>query len=132
MRTVLRSLGIALLLSGATALVPAAAYAGDDVRDSVGTSRSSQQNGVTGWLGGCYPASAGNWGGGWCDGNGPEWTYRGVVGCTNNRVYWGIARWAGDRRASYATCPAGYQAVWGGLDVYLNGNYWDSYIVPAD
>jgi hypothetical protein len=72
----------------------------------------------SGWLGQCYPALGSNWGGGWCDGNGPDWHYYGWVDCTNGHEYYGVDRWAGDRRGSYAYCPAGTGAVRGGVDAY--------------
>lgn len=71
-----------------------------------------------GWLGPCYPAVGFNWGGGWCDGNGPNWHYRGWVYCTNGWEYYGVYRWAGDRRGSYAYCPSGHYAQSGGVDVF--------------
>jgi hypothetical protein len=106
---------------GVTLLLPATVAVMSTTADATVASR----------LDACYPASAGNWGGGWCDGTGPNFTYQGFVDCTDNHEYYGTERWAGDRRASYGTCPAGKQAVQGGLDVFLNGYWYDSYIVPA-
>ncbi|MFD9698234.1 hypothetical protein [Lentzea sp. NPDC059081] len=71
-----------------------------------------------GWLGNCYPAVGSNWGGGWCDGNGPNWNYQGWVDCSNGWEYYGVVHWAGDRRGSYAYCPTGTSAVAGGIDVF--------------
>jgi len=71
-----------------------------------------------GWLGNCYPAVGSNWGGGWCDGNGPDWVYQGHVYCSNGGTYYGVVHWAGDRRGSYGYCPSGSYAVGGGLTVW--------------
>jgi hypothetical protein len=71
-----------------------------------------------GWLGPCYPAVGANWDGGWCDGNGPNWNYQGWVDCSNGREYYGVVRWAGDRRGSYAYCPSGTRATAGGVDAF--------------
>jgi hypothetical protein len=71
-----------------------------------------------GWLGTCYPAVGSNWGGGWCDGNGPNWNYQGWVDCTNGGEYFGVIHWAGDRRGSYAYCPSGTWATAGGVDAF--------------
>jgi len=43
--------------------------------------------------------------GGWVDGNGPD-SYQAWVACTGGGDL-GVVRWAGDRRGSYAYCPAG-------------------------
>lgn len=59
--------------------------------------------------------------GGWCDGTGPDWTYRGLVHCNNGTSYLGISRWAGDRRGSAATCSSGVTARSGGVRVYYRG-----------
>ena len=84
--------------------------------------------GITGWIGACYVNRGTNWAGGWCDGNGPDWTYRGVVYCSNGGAYLGINHWAGDRRGSYAECPSGY-ATSGGVRYYYNGVYQGSVLV---
>ena len=64
---------------------------------------------------------------GWCDGNGPDWTYRGVVHCTNGASYFGVMRWAGDRRKSFGLCQNS-TGVWGGLYYYHTGYYYGSVI----
>ena len=71
-----------------------------------------------GWLGSCYPAYGSNWGGGWCDGNGPDWVYQGHVYCSNGGEYYGVVHWAGDRRGSYGYCPGGSYAVGGGVTAW--------------
>jgi hypothetical protein len=61
-----------------------------------------------GWIGKCYPQLLSSTvGGGWCDGNGPDWVYQGFVDCTNGWEYYGVVHWAGDRRGSYGYCPSG-------------------------
>ncbi|MGV9563565.1 hypothetical protein [Streptomyces sp. NPDC003480] len=69
------------------------------------------------WLGKCYPyhKAGTKWAGGWCDGNGPNWQYWGYVNCSGNTRYFGPHRWAGDRRGSYVTCPAGRSYKSGGV-----------------
>lgn len=44
--------------------------------------------------------------GGWVDGNGPD-TYQAWAICNGGRGAQGVARWAGDRRQSIATCSNG-------------------------
>ncbi len=83
---------------------------------------------AAGFLGKCYPVAQlvgpnlyG--GGGWCDGNGPDWTYRGWIKCyyaTGAGTKYGVTRWAGDRRQSLGTC-AGYASSGGGLQVFYKG-----------
>jgi hypothetical protein len=76
----------------------------------------------------CHPEFANGWtGGGWCDGNGPDWTYRGVIRRTNGGTYFGTIRWAGDRGKSFALCQFS-TAVWGGLYYFNNGLYVGSAI----
>ncbi|MFF3907870.1 hypothetical protein ACFYZJ_18185 [Streptomyces sp. NPDC001848] len=69
------------------------------------------------WLGKCYPyhKAGTKWAGGWCDGNGPNWQYWGYVNCSGNTRYFGPHRWAGDKRGSYAACPAGRSYKSGGV-----------------
>lgn len=79
---------------------------------------------AAGWLGTCYPYRGSYVAGGWCDGNGPDWTYEAVVRCDNGGQYWGgesPRRWAGDRNGSYAECPAGSRTISGGLYYYYQG-----------
>jgi hypothetical protein len=40
---------------------------------------------------------------GWCDGTGPT-SYRVIAYCTNGEAVFGLERWDGDRRQSYASC----------------------------
>jgi hypothetical protein len=83
---------------------------------------------LSGWLGRCYPQFPNSWtAGGWCDGNGPDWTYRGVVHCTNGASYFGVMRWAGDRRKSFGLCQYS-SGVWGGLYYFYKGYYRGSVI----
>jgi hypothetical protein len=76
---------------------------------------------AAGWIGDCYANRGTFSAGGWCDGNGPDWTYQAVVTCTNGGQYWGVRRWAGDRRGSYAECPAGTTTS-GGLYYYYQNS----------
>lgn len=83
---------------------------------------------LSGWLGTCYPQFPNGWtAGGWCDGNGPDWTYRGVVHCSNGGSYLGAQRWAGDRRKSFGLCQNS-TGIWGGLYYYYKGYYYGSVI----
>ncbi|MFV5998702.1 hypothetical protein ACNPQM_41785 [Streptomyces sp. NPDC056231] len=72
---------------------------------------------LAGWLGTCYVERTSTRAGGWCDGNGPNWNYRGWVLCSNGKEYVGPWKWAGDRTKSYANCPSGSTSRDGGLDV---------------
>jgi hypothetical protein len=81
---------------------------------------------ASGFLTACYPVHAGNWGGGWCDGNGPDWTYRPAVLCNNMSGVWIVSRtshWAGDRGSIYQNCPTGGSSIHGGLAVYDLGTF---------
>lgn len=122
---------VTVLLSGAMVLMLAASAGAATSRHENPATNSHVSQGTlhvlngasdvtpqAGWLGPCYPAYGYNWGGGWCDGNGPNWNYRGYVDCSNGWRYFGILRWAGDRRGSYAYCPSGTYATGGGLYVY--------------
>ncbi|WP_430501349.1 hypothetical protein ACQRWP_07130 [Micromonospora trifolii] len=74
-----------------------------------------------GWIGQCYPHAYG----GWCDGNGPGWTYEGYVRCaaqsSGSIDYPGPSRWAGDRRGSTAKCSLGTSYKSGGVKVFYRG-----------
>jgi hypothetical protein len=70
------------------------------------------------WLGQCNSWVATYAAGGRCDGNGPNWRFRGWAECTDGGTYYGIERWAGDTRASVAFCPAGTSTVDGGVEHY--------------
>ncbi|GGN99714.1 hypothetical protein GCM10010112_93740 [Actinoplanes lobatus] len=89
------------------------------------------QHALAGWLGSCYVSRYSTYAGGWCDGNGPDWTYQGTVRCGNNPGYInnGPTRWAGDRRGSYSSCPSGTSAARGGVDVFYQGSYQTSFLV---
>lgn len=81
---------------------------------------------ASGFLGACHPVHAGNWGGGWCDGNGPDWIYRPAVYCNNSGGIWYVGsayHWAGDRRSLYVDCSPGGSSIYGGLAVYYLGTY---------
>ena len=52
---------------------------------------------------------------GWCDGEGPNWHYYAYVHCANYNSYYGIYRWAGDRRQSVTRCPHGVRANGAGV-----------------
>ncbi|MFD8219728.1 hypothetical protein ACFV2U_40105 [Streptomyces sp. NPDC059697] len=69
------------------------------------------------WLGKCYPyhKAGTKWAGGWCDGNGPHWQYWAFVNCSGSHRYFGPYHWAGDRRGSYVSCPAGRSYKSGGV-----------------
>jgi hypothetical protein len=77
------------------------------------------------WLGSCYPWHDSQTGGGWCDGQGPNWTYRAWVQCKGNGITWvtmGPSHWAGDRRGSYGYCSTeGGNFLAGFIMVYYNG-----------
>ncbi|MEU3566920.1 hypothetical protein AB0E96_00595 [Kitasatospora sp. NPDC036755] len=75
-----------------------------------------------GWLGDCSYVIGQNFAGGWCDGNGPDWWYQAWVHCDDG-YYYGPARWAGDRRGSYAYCPDGHFVVngEGGINTWHEG-----------
>lgn len=89
---------------------------------------------MTSWLGACHPWNDNETAGGWCDGNGPNWTYQAVALCENIvQVTWittGVVRWAGDRRGSYAYCSTrnGF-LVQGWIYVYYNNVYQEA--IPA-
>jgi hypothetical protein len=66
-----------------------------------------------------------NNGGGWCDGNGPDATYFGFAWCTafdgsGSYKEFGVQRWAGDRRGSYASCPVGFYEAGTGVEGYFH------------
>ncbi|MEV4517927.1 hypothetical protein AB0K00_54340 [Dactylosporangium sp. NPDC049525] len=74
-----------------------------------------------GWIGQCHPQQYG----GWCDGNGPDWQYRGFVSCaaqsSGSKEYYGPFRWAGDRTGSTAKCSLGTSYKSGGVKTYYKG-----------
>lgn len=73
---------------------------------TVPTASSADEVGTQGWRGPCYPQSQvwPGYFGGWCDGNGPE-SYQAVAECTQGVTRYGVVRWHGDRRGSWAFCP---------------------------
>lgn len=85
---------------------------------------------AAGWIGDCYTYVTSTSGGGWCDGNGPDWTYAGVAVCgESNTAFVGVRRWAGDRRKSSAGCPTTYGlARQGGVYVYFKGTFQYSWL----
>jgi hypothetical protein len=94
---------------GATVMVGAAFLAAAPASAATLSRPAITQPNTTnsGWIGNCYPSGGDNWGGGWCDGNGPDYVYQGYVRCTTlGSEYWGPVRWAGDRRGSFGYCPA--------------------------
>jgi hypothetical protein len=109
MRRLTRTLVI-VAVAGAAALVPGSALAAPEAS----TARGS-------WIGPCSGTKslASVWG--WCDGNGPTWTYRSFVECSDVVPYGGPERWAGDRRGSSVGCPSGTWAVRGGIQTILAG-----------
>jgi hypothetical protein len=116
-----------VLMVGAPAVAVAKTDAGA-AGDTNAVAPASAQMALSGWLGRCYPQFPNSWtAGGWCDGNGPDWTYRGVVHCTNGASYFGVMRWAGDRRKSFGLCQYS-SGVWGGLYYYYKGYYRGSVI----
>jgi hypothetical protein len=52
----------------------------------------------------------------WCDGTGPT-SYRAIAYCANGSGVFGIERWDGDRRQSYANCQID------GMNSTLNGDW---------
>lgn len=141
MRTFVRLIAVvsAFLIGGlALQSVPASAEAAQvaDFRivvDQAGKVTVTEREGTTqsasgaegaallaGCLGTCYPDPwTSTRGGGWCDGNGPDARYNGLVRCTGESFErTGPQRWAGDRNKSYAYCPSGRTNVYGGVDGY--------------
>ena len=113
-----------LMASGVMAVV---ATAGGLIATPAPAVAAGTYTGCTIWkVGGAPQAEAS----GWCNGTGPDYTYRAVVGCTNGTVYVSPARWMGDRRGQTAYCPYNVRAEWGGMYVYYKGVYktrkiWD-------
>jgi hypothetical protein len=125
-RTVRRVASMALAAS-MLAIVPGAAAQASAAQpgETVGQAGAAA---LSGWLGTCYAQFPNSWtAGGWCDGNGPDWTYRGVVHCSNGGSYFGVMRWAGDRRKSFGLCQNS-TGVWGGLYYFYRGTYSGSVI----
>jgi hypothetical protein len=52
----------------------------------------------------------------WCNGTGPT-SYRAIAYCADNEVVFGVERWDGDDRESYASCESN------GLDSTLDENW---------
>jgi hypothetical protein len=52
----------------------------------------------------------------WCNGTGPT-SYRAIAYCTDGEVVFGVERWDGDDRESYASCESN------GLDSTLDANW---------
>jgi hypothetical protein len=109
------------LSAPANAAATPAAKRDGAVRYTAGQAAPSSVHLLSGWLGTCYPEVHSTSGGGWCDGNGPDWHYYGWVDCSNGWEYYGVDRWAGDRRKSFGYCPSGTYAVAGGVDAYYAG-----------
>jgi hypothetical protein len=74
-----------------------------------------------GWIGDCHVQQYG----GWCDGNGPDWQYRGFAKCaaqsSGSQRQYGPFRWAGDRRGSYGKCTLGTSYMSSGVEVWYKG-----------
>jgi hypothetical protein len=78
-----------------------------------------------GWKGPCYPAKFDeyNSGGGWCDGNGPDWVYHGWVICSNGNIQlFGPTKWDGDRSGSYRNCNGRGHVTSAGVDTWHVGS----------
>ena len=89
----------------------AAAVASTLAVGGVGTSpASASEMQPNGWLGVCHPWHDRNTFGGWCDGNGPN-SYEAWADCADGVIAFGVARWDGDRRGSYAYC-SGHGGLW--------------------
>jgi hypothetical protein len=87
---------------------------------------------ATSWLGACYTWHDNRTAGGWCDGNGPYYTYSTTASCTNGGLAYGPNRWAGDRRESYAYCSSIGQYLTGGvLDAFHNGLLVEQITIPG-
>ena len=130
MRRVVRASILALLAMVLMVGAPVAAIAKTNAgaADTNVVAPPSSAVALAGWLGRCYPQFPNSWtAGGWCDGNGPDWTYRGVVHCSNGGSYFGVMRWAGDRRKSFGLCQNS-TGVWGGLYYFYKGSYRGSVI----
>jgi len=83
-----------------------------------GSNASGGVGTLSGFITQCYGSRYSTFAGGWCDGNGPDYTYKGVVWCSDGGKYYGQSRWAGDRTGSYVSCPSGYSATRGGVYGY--------------
>lgn len=61
--------------------------------------------------------------GGFCDGQGPHWSYQTHAECKDGTNTSGTRRWAGDRRWSYAYCGrnGGLSHAW--VNMYYDGDY---------
>jgi hypothetical protein len=105
--------------AGMAGLLAAAAPATAFAADTASATKSSTVRPDAGWLGTCYGTYVSSRvAGGWCDGNGPDWVYQGFAECSNGGYYYGVVRWAGDRRESYGTCPSGTVVVGYGVDTW--------------
>ncbi|WP_055490795.1 hypothetical protein [Streptomyces sp. TP-A0356] len=64
-----------------------------------------------------------NTAGGFCDGQGPNWSYQTHAQCKDGTLTSGARRWAGDRRWSYAYCAGhgGLSQAW--VSMYYDGRY---------
>ena len=114
-RTVLGTVTAVGIAAAAFAAAPAASAATTHQGTAIARKSAGAVRPDAGWIGTCYGAYGSNWGGGWCDGNGPDWNYQGFVDCSDGGEYYGVVHWAGDRRGSYAYCPGGTYAVDGGV-----------------
>ena len=84
------------------------------------------------WLGSCYTWHDNRTAGGWCDGNGPDYTYATTAACTNGGIAFGPSRWAGDRRESYAYCSSiGQYLTAGYLDAFHDGILVEQIGIPG-
>lgn len=86
---------------------------------------------AAGSLGACYVHRSGYTFYGWCDGTGPDYTYAAFASCKVTgqssiiTTTWGVTRWAGDRRQSYAACDSS-RTPWihdGGITVAYKGKW---------
>jgi hypothetical protein len=105
--------GAALIMGTLAAAAPASAATARPMRPA------------SSWLGTCYPWNDNETAGGWCNGNGPNWTYEGRAVCNVAGFQYdefGPSRWAGDRRGSYGYCSTdGGVLVSGYLSLFYNG-----------
>ncbi|RDI66732.1 hypothetical protein DFR76_104482 [Nocardia pseudobrasiliensis] len=106
-----------------------AAFAGIALTSSVAGAEPDSAAG--GWAGKCYIAHNDQTAQGWCDGNGPDYTYQTLGDCLTrtspSQLYHeqGPTRWMGDKRKSLIHCaPNLLHAAW--LYKYHKGKLYDT------
>ena len=118
--------GLSAALSGAMLMLGTTAVAAPASASAERAVSSSS------WLGTCYPWNDSETAGGWCNGNGPNWTYEGWAICNDGVQQFSVfgpMRWAGDRRGSYGYCSGLGPLVKGYINVFYNGQF--QFSLPA-